>query len=143
MVILKFWQGISNSVGQPKFQDYHSFCEYLKSRDVTYSRISRVLLHILLNITDADLASGKAFGYAPYLRLLGFRRDAAELFSEIRTKTRCPLITKPAKAQKLLSPEAFSLFQKDRFSSDLYYGILAQKNNRRQKTEYQRELVVL
>lgn len=127
----------------PTFRDYRGFCERLKSRDMTYSRISRVLLHALLGVTDMDPASGKSLGFAPYLRLLGFRRDAEALFSEIRAKAKCPLLTKPAKARELLSPEALSLFRKDVFASDLYYGVLAQKNNREQKTEYRREMVIL
>ena len=127
----------------PSFLDYRGFCERLKSREMTYSRISRVLLHILLQITQADLEAKNTCGPAPYLRLLGFRRDAAKLFGEIKMHARRPLITKPSKADGLLTMEALSVFRKDVFSSDLYYGMLARKSGKEQKTELRREMIIL
>ena len=127
----------------PGFRDYESFCELLKSKEVTYTRISRLLLHILLNHKQADYDRRKKTGYVPYLRLLGFRKDAAPLFSELKKHTALPLITKPAKAVTLLDHDAFVLFEQDVFASDLYYGILGQKSGILQKNEYQRGIVVV
>ena len=127
----------------PDYRGYRNFCELLKKKDVTYSRISRMLLHILLEITDESIAMGKACGFAPYLRLLGFRRDAVNLFTAIRSHAKCPLITKPAKESALLSADSRALFETDVFASDLYYGVLAQKTGRTQKEEYRREMVIL
>ncbi len=36
------------------FRDYESFCKLLKSKEVTYTRISRLLLHILLHHRQSD-----------------------------------------------------------------------------------------
>lgn len=39
------------------FDGYEAFCDLLKTREVTYSRISRCLYHILLNMRKSDLDS--------------------------------------------------------------------------------------
>lgn len=126
----------------PEFKDYKSFCELLKSRDVTYTRISRLLLHILLNHRQSDYDSMKK-SRIPYLRLLGFRKDATPLFTEIKKHATLPLITRAAGDSSLLDETAAVLFEQDVFASDLYYGVLAQKSGFSQKNEYQREVVVV
>ena len=58
------------------FTGFGSFCDTLKTKAFTHTRISRCLLHILLGITQEDMAAGRAQDYVPYARVLGFRRDA-------------------------------------------------------------------
>lgn len=125
------------------FTDYKSFCETLKSRDVTYARVSRNLLHILLNLKKTDYEKGKRCGYVPYLRLLGFRKEAAPFFSELKKHARIPLITKPSKHGDVLDLDAQRLFCQDMFASDLYYGVLANKSGVSQKNERQRSIVIV
>ena len=127
----------------PHYMDYRSFCEQLKSKEVAYTRISRLLLHILLNITKSGEAANPTARTLPYLRLLGFRKEAACLFGVIKANASLPIVTKPAQAQTYLSPEAYAIFQKDIFASDLYYGILAQKSGQAQKQECRRGLIAL
>lgn len=127
----------------PGFSDYRDFCMTLKRKETTYSRIQRTLLHILLEITDENIAAGRACGFVPYLRLLGFRRDASAPLSQIKDKAKRPLLTKPAKAAGLLNQQALSIFERDVFASDLYYGALAAKTGMPQKQEYRREMVIL
>lgn len=131
---------IANSLDS--FFDYTDFCSLAKSRDVTHTRISRLLLHILLNIHTSDYDLGKSLDYIPYLRPLGFRKDATCLLTEIKKNTDCPLLTKPAKAASLLSPKAYALYQLDLFASNLYYGTVARKSRIFEKNEYQRELII-
>ena len=123
------------------FTDFQDFCDLLKSKDITHTRISRQLLHILLNIRETDYEIGKKCDYIPYLRLLGFRKSASPLLSVIRKKSSLPILTSPAKDPKKLSPDALAIFQKDVFSSNLYYGMTAQKSGCPQKNEYQRQIL--
>lgn len=125
------------------YLDCIDFCSRIKSRDITYTRVRRALLHILLNIRTFDYETGIASDYIPYLRPLGFRRSASGLFSEITKRTCCPILTKPARAASLLSPEALSLYRLDLFASNLYYGRMGQKSRFLPKNEYQRELIIL
>lgn len=92
----------------------------LKSRQITYTRVSRALLHLLLNITAADTDHFKQIGYAPYARVLGFRKEAAPLLSCLKAESSIPLITKLADAPKLLSPDALMMLKQEIAASHLY-----------------------
>ena len=130
---------IQNSLND--FTDFQSFCERLKSKDLTYTRISRLLIHILLDIKKEDETAGKNIGYIPYLRLLGFRKESAPLFAEIDKHKKLPLLARTSKDAAPLTETASTMFRQDVFASDLYYGILAQKSRTAQKNEFQRKLV--
>ncbi len=123
-------QELSNRICRAlsNFRSFKNFCEKLKSKDMTYTRISRLLFHILLDIRQKDYENGRKLGYIPYLRLLGFRKEASGFFSEIKKHALRPVITKPAQEISLLSEPARLMFQKDIFSSDLYYGTREQKD---------------
>lgn len=66
-----------------------SFIDLLKSKNLTRSRISRALLHIILGITDNPVTTKPQ-----YVRILGFRKDAVSLLSSIKEKTNLPIISK-------------------------------------------------
>ena len=123
------------------FTDFTAFCKELKSKDVTYTRISRALTHILLNHRKKDYESARNCGTVPYLRLLGYRKDAADFFPEIKKNAAVPIVARPAKDAAALSKDAAALFQHDVFASDLYYGVFAQKSNTPPKNELQQKLL--
>lgn len=125
------------------FSGFTSFCELLKSKELTYTRINRVLLHILLGITKEDYALGNELSYIPYLRTLGFRKDAAPLLSEIKKNAAAPLITKVADAKKRISKEAYPLFEADLYASDIYRGMLQIQSGQILSNEFNTELVVV
>lgn len=102
------------------FSSYTSFAAQNKRRDITYTRISRILLHIILSITDDDYAHFASCDYIPYLRILGFRTASTRLFGELKAAAQVPLISKLADASAILSPDALSLLDKDIFAADLY-----------------------
>ena len=115
----------------------------LKSKDLTYTRISRVLLHILLGITKDHYLNAAALGYTPYLRALGFRKDAAPLLSGIKQHAAVPLITKPADAIQQLDPACHFLFRLDSYSYDLYRGIQSIKNGQALPNEFARPFLIV
>ena len=104
----------------PQYTDFVSFAHLLKSKNYTYTRICRVLLHIMLNIKNEDMH------YAPYYRVLGFRMSAQELLSQIKKTSSVPLITKPASAQSLLHESAYSVFELDLYAAALYEQMACQ-----------------
>lgn len=115
-----------------------------KSRDITYTRMSRILLHLILNMTAADYEHGKALDYIPYLRILGFRRDSSALLGTLKAASCVPLVSKLADASKLLSPEAHTMLKTDIFAADLYEQVLSQKTKKTtSRSEYTREIVLL
>ena len=89
------------------------------------------------------MAAYKAAGSAPYARLLGFRRDAAPLLSEIKRKSRIPVVTKLADAKNLLSPTALRLLEQEIYASHLYQTVKQQRFGGEFKNEYRQPVVIL
>lgn len=135
----------SNKVSK-NLKDYVSvdaFTQQLKSKDMTYTRVSRNLLHILLGIKQADYSIGKAIGYTPYLRILGFRDEAKPLLNKIKKNANVPIITKVADASSKLDYGTYKLFEKDLFASSLYYQVLARKSKQTPLNEFTNQIVIL
>jgi hypothetical protein len=110
----------------------------LKTKEMTYSRISRVLSHILLDLTkeDEELAKSKDI---PYLRVLGFSKKGSELLRLLKENCDVPVIFNPKDADTLLDEDALYLFKKDLQAADLYRAILTSKTKKVYKTEYTRK----
>ncbi len=119
------------------------FIDLLKSKDMTYTRVSRCLLHILLDIKQCDYTIGRAIGYAPYLRILGFKNASSGLLSEMKRNATAPIISKAADASTLLDYETNKFFDKDVFASNLYYQHVARKSGTKPKNEYTNQIVIL
>lgn len=106
------------------FTGYEAFCQLLKTKNMTYSRISRCLLHILLGIEKEHMALGRSLDYAPYARILGFRKEAGPLLAAIKSRSSIPLVTKLAQGQKSLPEDACRLLNLDIRASGIYNGVL-------------------
>lgn len=91
------------------YRSVSQFCEQNKSRDITYTRMSRILFHMLLHIQNTDYAAGKAQGYIPYLRILGFCKDSSALLGELKRRAAVPVISKLADAKRLLAKTACTM----------------------------------
>ena len=91
----------------------------LKTKNYTYARISRALLS------------------------LGFKRSAIPLLSAIKAHSAIPLISKPADAGRLLSPEAFSMFEAGVTAAHVRGAVEAGKYGGTAVHEYQRQIVVM
>lgn len=113
-----------------------------KSRDITYTRMCRILIHMLLQITKEDIRSANDCGMVPYIRPLGFCKSSAPVLSELKKHAAIPVIGKLANAAKLLSPEALAVLEKDIFAADLYEQTLAHKKRTTPRSEYTREIVL-
>lgn len=111
----------------PKYSDFRSFCDLLKSKNRTYVRISRSLLHILLDIRKESLQQYGKEGWIFYARMLGFRESAAPLLSAIKKNAGIPLLSKLADAEKQLAPTGLSMLEKDIYASHIYQSIVRNK----------------
>lgn len=95
----------------------------LKTRQLTYTRVSRALLHLVLGMREEDISRWKDEGYALYARILGFRRQSSPLLSCLHKKSSIPLITKMADAAQNLSPSALALLEQEVYVSHLYQTV--------------------
>lgn len=143
------------------FATWSSFCDLLKTRELTYTRISRTLLHILLGIEkdtfrheppfcfaeDSGNISGKAkkersSTSALYARVLGFQKKDTQILKVIKEYAAIPLITKLADARNLTSATQV-LLNLDIFASDLYESIITEKFGTPFTNEYQKQLQII
>lgn len=132
---------IHNSLKE--FSGYSGFCDLLKTKNMTYTRISRCLLHILLNMMDEEKLSYGTLGEVPYARVLGFRREAQPLLSLIKEKSKIPFITKLADAENLLSPSACALLAQDLRRGSMYESAAALKSGRAARDEREIPIVIV
>lgn len=116
----------------PEFTTFSGFAEMLSTRNFPVSTSRRALLHILLGITERDL---KEALHPAYLRVLGFRKSSAEIFSVLKQTCNLPLITKAsALPENTIAPL---------FADRLYEAALAQKSGRPARHPFTRQIVRL
>lgn len=126
------------------FNGFEAFCDLLKTKEVTYSRISRCLLHILLNMHKEELHHYiNDLKITPYARVLGFRKESSTLLTHIHQHTAVPLITKMADTQNILSQDAYHMFKKEVLINDIYSCIRASKAKSPMTNEYSTPIVIL
>lgn len=101
----------------------------LKTRDLTYTRISRALMHILLDIyVDAYQMM------TPYARVLGFNESGQAFLKDIKDKCRIPVITKVADGEEYL--------RKDIYASTIYALSMKEKHGFEIQDDYRHGLVI-
>lgn len=120
---------IQNSLSS--FTSYSDFALRIKTKQYTYSRISRVLLHCLLCIYTPHLVddSQTLMPFVPYARLLGFAKKKSFL---LRNQTKLPVITKPADGFKNIETfysEAKNIAPKDILCAQQKYQQDIQSSN--------------
>lgn len=101
----------------PQFVSWTQFCHLLKTKNLTYTAVSRALSHILLDIRKNDRMSFPV----TYSRVLGIRRSHLFLLRQLKEQGFHPIICKED-ADNLLSqnePE-YLLLSHDLEASQLY-----------------------
>ena len=119
-----------------EYIDFEQFCELLKTKEVTYSRISRALLHILLGIKKNDYAD------IQYARALGFRKEDSDVLTVIKNASAIPLLTKLT-ATKDLSDVAVQMLNQDICASNLYESVVTDKLKTPYINEYEHQIVII
>ena len=122
---------------------FTDFCQLLKTKDLTYTRISRALLHILLQITKEQYEVGKSLSLIPYLRILGFRKDATLLLQKMKKQSSVPMITKVRKAKEQIEDNAMWMLEQDLFASNIYRQRIIANKKSVPKNDYSQELILI
>lgn len=116
----------------PQFDRVSTFLDHLKTRNQTYSGISRGLFRFLLNVQPQTPS-------APYARLLGLRSS----HSRFLRASRIPVITKVADAHSILPSESLPLWSEDLRAADLYRFTANARWNTSLPGEYQRSPLLI
>lgn len=132
----------------PEYTTFSNFCTLLKSKDMTYTRLSRCLLHILLDIKKEhmDYYSSAEFDQIGYAKILGFKKEASELLHEMKVYSSIPIISKMADASKIMPLDAYEMLQREVKCNHVYEAVKANKftgGTLPLKNEYTRGIVIL
>lgn len=126
------------------YTDYTSFCEQLKTKNMTYTRVARNLLHILLNIYQEDMDSFCRDDFVYYARMLGFKKEAEPLLSAVKEHSEIPLLSKLADAGDIIANgNGQKLLAADIRAAHIYSLLVQQKFGGSIQNEYRRQIVVM
>lgn len=122
------------------FFNYVQFCELLKTKEVTQTRINRALLHIMLGTKKASVQEYMDYGIHFYARLLGVRKDRQKLLAEVSKKSRLPLLAKLSDAETL-PVLGQQMLKHDILASNLYTSVVTDKFRTAFQNEYKQALI--
>lgn len=120
--------------------NYKQYCELLKTRELTQTRINRSLLHIMLGIKKDTVTLYLEEGAHAYAHLLGFRKDSEKVISAVAKQSRIPLLTKLYDTD-LLSDTGRRMLTQDILASNLYNSVVTDKYKTAYENEYHQAII--
>ena len=116
----------------------------LKSRDLTYTHVSRSLLHAVLGLCKEDVPDYKDFSEGfPYLRLLGMNERGRAYLHEKKDEISSVLITESSSADTLLPEKILRLFYADCRATNIYRNLVMTKYGVDLPDEFRRKVIRL
>ncbi|MCR4716396.1 MAG: nucleotidyltransferase family protein [Lachnospiraceae bacterium] len=117
--------------------------DVMENKSVTRTRISRMLFRYMLGLPSIDNCS-HIEDYAPYLRVLGFRRDSDWVLREMHDKAKVPIIQKIVDDTVGFSDYQQQVLDEDLMAHELYRLISIQKYpNGVIKDDYAQGMVII
>lgn len=116
-------------------QPFSCQIDAVKNKSLTWSRISRGLLHILLNMKQADIDHYIASGQPLYFQILGFRKEASVLIREMKKKKSWPMVRHLRPLNDPLTPLQEHMLQTEQKADALYQMMLRSKFKAQLKEE--------
>lgn len=120
-------------------QPFSCQIEAVKNKSLTWSRISRGLLHILLDMKQEDSDRYTCSEQPLYFQILGFRREASPLIREIKKKKTWPMVRHLRPLDDPLTPIQENMLKTERNADALYQMMLRTKF----KTQVKEEQIIL
>ncbi len=100
--------------------------DVMENKSVTRTRISRMLFRYMLGLPSIDKCD-HIEDYAPYIRILGFRRDSDNILREIHDHAKVPIIQKIVDDTQDFSDYQQQVLDEDLMAHELYRLISIQK----------------
>ncbi|MCD8215030.1 MAG: nucleotidyltransferase family protein [Clostridiales bacterium] len=127
-------EGLENKIYKNSdFDSVEGLIDRLKSKRYTRTKLTRGLLHILLDIKKEDVLTGRPL---PYIRVLGIKREKTGLLTFLSENSQVPVLINIKKDIKKLSVWGRELFEKETFASDLY-------NPKKKAEDYTKGLIIV
>lgn len=124
------------------FTGYSSFSNELKTKNITLTSVNRALLHILLDIKDSDVQDYLNDGSSYYLRILGFKKASSKLLTELKARTKLPIISKISDYDSILEGHGKNMLKKNLEADNLYRLVLMNKFQTIIPNEYKTGIII-
>ena len=122
------------------FFNFKQFAELIKTKDMTYTRINRALLHIMLGTKKSNVQLYLEHGPHYYARLIGVRKDSSKVLSLISKKSSIPLLSKLSDTEKIPGVGRKMLYH-DILASNLYLSVITDKFRTAYESEHAHRIV--
>ena len=135
-------EGLENKIksAASSCNTFDELIEAIKSKRYTMTRIYRILLYILLDITKKDIVN--SYKAIPYIRVLGMNSKGKKLISEMSKSSRIQIITSVKQfMDKNNNKNLQTMLNKDILASDIYS--LGFKNSSKANLDYTEKLITI
>ena len=105
---------------------FSGYIELLKRKNITYTAVSRHLLHLALDITPFDPSA------INYVRLLGFRENAVSAFGKLQKNSGLPVLSNSSDINNFLESGHDTELLLSHLRIDRSYELLRDKEKRRE-----------
>lgn len=134
-------EGLENKIKEAAFKhnNLNDLINEIKSKRYVQSRIQRILLYALLNITEKDMINSKKS--IPYIRVLGFNKHGKRIISAIAAAN--PKLSIIISVKKFMDSNGNSnlksMIEKDILATNIY--TLGYKNNSTANLDYTKKVI--
>lgn len=110
----------------------------LKTKRYTYTRLQRLVIHVLLNFTkDLSITSPQ------YLRVLGFNKRGKELLKKMKKSSTLPIITKFSDGYHEINDQGKKILDLEVLATDLYFLGFPNKDERSGRQDFYKSPVII
>lgn len=106
---------------------FEQLVDACKSKNITWSRTSRNLLHIMLGMRNEDLLISRKYQMAPYFQILGFKRSSSSLIGKIHKSSKLPMVRHLRPLDDKLTDEQLNLLSVEQRAHQFYQAVIGQK----------------
>jgi predicted nucleotidyltransferase len=92
---------------------------HIKTKRYTLTRLQRILIHLLLGLTQQSMQSFNIDGGPQYARILGFSSKGREILSKLDNSV-LPLVTSPSDFLRTCTQSQKEMLEADILASDIY-----------------------
>ncbi|MDD3184841.1 MAG: nucleotidyltransferase family protein [Anaerostipes sp.] len=113
----------------------YDFIHKCQTKSLPQSRISRCLLHIALNMTNAHVDSCSNLQNPLYFQILGFKKSASTLIKEIKEHKTWPMVQHCHDSVDSITPETKELLVMEKQANNIYQMLFASKYHKTIKNQ--------
>lgn len=117
--------------------------DFIKTKRYTRTKIQRILLHILLDIKEKEVAYFLNLPKMPYIRVLGFQKERSDILADLTENARCPVLTNLKKAPDILNEDGLALLALEKTATDLHALAYPNPIYRGPNLDFTKPLVIL